>query len=210
NLDVFQVPKKFWVPLALLKTPLDDRTEYRAWCTDAKKKTEEWDNLKEFLTTRYSGAVSKLDAFMSLLALPGPKSFAALDQFVDQFKKLAAIADFKDGDEKTAMLFISKMPEGLHVRMLSEATSASQLVLTSAIAQARSYFRAHLLSKPTAMSIDAVSMGSRARGLPPYSLFASWVTRKEYDDRAAANACLGCGKKHIWRDCDRYPKGQQN
>jgi len=55
-------------------------------------------------------------------------------------------------------------------------------------------------------SVKAVKYIRSGRNLPQYKWFKNLVTRQKFDQRLASRLCIGCGERHLWRNCPKNPK----
>ncbi|KAJ1910935.1 hypothetical protein H4219_006089 [Mycoemilia scoparia] len=223
RLESFSILPNYWVMLAKMKLPSLVNNEYNEWAATNTKDKKEWDVFEEFLLRKYAGVANQLDAFLKWSSLASPRNAKEFDKFIEDFKLLATMAKLDPASTHCAMNFLSRMPNTIVQRMMANANDQTTITLESVISYSRAHFTAlQMRDESNKMDINAISTikdetprvthveAVQYQRLPKYEWFKNVVTKDKFDDRLARRVCIGCGERHLWRNCPKHPKARQN
>jgi len=232
RLESFGIPESYWVTLTKMKLPSQVSNEFNEWTVTNDRDKKGWGSFEEFLLRKYAGVANQLDAFIKWTNLASPRNDKEFDNFIENFKLLAMMAKLDPLSPHCAMNFLTRMPNSILQRIMANANDKTSITLESVISYSRAHFTAlKIKDENNKMMVDMISTTEKdkesssdvrvqavqyqrrpyePRKLPQYEYFKNLVTRQEFDQRLADRVCIGCGEKHLWRNCPKNPKGRQN
>jgi len=230
--ESFGIPKNYWVTLAKMKLPAQVNNEFNEWTVNNEYDKKSWTIFEEFLLKKYAGVANQLDAFIKWTNLTPPKNNKEFDNFIEEFKLLATMARIDPLSPHCAMNFLTRMPNSILQRMMANVNDKTTITLDSVVSYGRAHFAALRVREDNSkMEVDIISTTNydssktdeanvkaiqyQGRTQEPrkslqYEWFKNLVTRQEFDQRLANRVCIGCGERHLWRNCPKNPKVRQN
>ncbi|KAJ2333322.1 hypothetical protein GGI00_002383 [Coemansia sp. RSA 2681] len=242
QLEELGVSPNQWRVLAALKLRSEVTNRYYTWAAEKSDYRKSWAGLEEFLVRYYIGTSSELDAFMRAMAYKLVLTEGEVDKSLTTLRSLVELTNVKTIHDLLIKMTVAKLPRPIMLQLLGRPDGLRNLKLDDIGLVLRQYVASRkTATRGEPMDVDAVDgdeewdelpaarasavsqRGPRRSGKPnetkarparrpSFEIFKAWVSREEYDRRAADNVCLGCGKGHRWVQCpmrDR-PKDKQD